>query len=533
MGEPSKVIRPNVIDRLVEYVSPGRAVRRMQNRMMLAYYEAAMPSRLRKFARDRSGPNSLVEKSAVALRTQMRHLERNHDITKGSIDVLVNNMIGPNGIGVEFQPRRRDGTIHEPYAGALAEAFEIWQRRPEVTRRRDWQNVQRVMARMKVRDGEGFAQQLIGNIPSLQHGSAVPYSLELMEADLVPHDFHDDARGIRQGCERNEWGVVRAWHVHRRHPGDDLLFPNSSELKRIPAERMLQVADLGRVGQLRGVTPYASVITRIEDIKDYEESERVAAKVAAMMTAYVKRQAPADEGYSADLDANGQPKPRTLGLSPGMIIDTLAVGEEIGLIDTKRPNVNLVHFRNGQLRAFAAGINASYSSVSRNYDGTYSAQRQELVEQWVHYAVMTDDFIGQFNRLVVEAFILYAHMSNVVPMPGDLLLGSEYDVEYLAPSMPWIDPAKEALAWLTLAQAGFASEIEIIRKRGLRPEAVLEQIDRWRRKCADKGLVFNSNAGISMLLKQQAEDPESTGEEREAAAAMLVAHRRKSLADPP
>ena len=53
------------------------------------------------------------------------------------------------------------------------------------------------------------------------------------------------------------------------------------------------------------------------------------------------------------------------------------VGEEIGTIDTNRPNPNLQAYRDGQLRASAAGLGASYSSISRNYNGTYSAQRQE------------------------------------------------------------------------------------------------------------------------------------------------------------
>lgn len=517
-------------DRFVASLDPQRGVKRLHARTVLATYEAATPSRNRKFRSDKSGPNVLAERGAVALRTQMRYLERNHDITKGSLDVLVNNTVGPNGIGVEFQPRKLDGSIHEEYAQRLGEAHEKWQRFPEVTRRRDWQNVQRIVARTKFRDGECFAQRISGVVNTLEHGSQVPYSLELMEPDLVPMDFNDQSKGIQQGCERNEWGLIRAWHVYKRHPGEMMSLPTFQDLKRIPAERMLQIAESGRIGQIRGITPYASVITRIEDIKDYEESERVAAKIAAMMTAFVKRQAPSDEGYVPQTDANGNPINREINFNPGMIIDTLAVGEEIGLIDTTRPNVNLVHFRNGQLRAFAAGIAASYSSVSRNYEGTYSAQRQELVETFVHYAVHTDDFVGQFDRPVTEDFITAAHLSGVVPKPRDLKLGSEFDVLYLAPSMPWIDPAKEALAWLTLVQAGFASEVEVIRKRGQSPEALLEQVALWRQKCADKGLTFDSNAGLQLLLKQTAADPAATPAARAQAEAMIAAFQQVAVA---
>ena len=514
----------NWIDRLIEPFSPQATLRRLRARAAIASYEAATPSRLRKFRRDGSGPNLLAEKSAVALRTQMRYLERNHDIVKGSLDVLVNNTVGPNGIGIEFQPRKLDGTIHEDYAAQLAEAWEDWQRKPEVTQRRDWQNVQRIAARTKFRDGEVFAQRILGPVASLDHGTRVPYSLELLEADLVPYEFSETARNVFNGCEINEWGRVRAWHVYKKHPGELMNLPTLNDLKRIPADRMLHIAELTRIGQMRGITPYASVITRIEDIKDYEESERVAAKIAARMGPYIKRLAPSDEGYTGPtVDADGNPIPRSLSWEVGQIYDQLAVGEEIGMIDTNRPNPNLVSFRSGQLRAFAAGIAASYSSVSRNYEGTYSAQRQELVETFVHYAVHTDDFVGQFARPVCEDFIDVADLSGVVRKPKDLKAGSEYDVLYLAPSMPWIDPAKEAQAWLTLVQAGFASEVEVIRKRGMSPEALIEQVDLWRKKCQDKGLSFNSNAALKMVLNQTVADPTTDPTAKAQATALLDA----------
>lgn len=46
------------------------------------------------------------------------------------------------------------------------------------------------------------------------------------------------------------------------------------------------------------------------------------------------------------------------------------------MVKSDRPNPNLQSFRNGQLRAVAAGSRGSYSSISRDYDGTYSAQRR-------------------------------------------------------------------------------------------------------------------------------------------------------------
>ena len=497
----------NIVDRIVAYFDPHAGVRRAQMRSALAHYEAAKPGKQRKTRRDSHSPDQLVQAGAGPLRAQARFLERNHDLARGALRTLVNNIIGPNGIGIEPQPRRADGTIHEDYAKALREAWRDWCKTPEVTHRHTWAKTQRLLARAWLRDGECFAQQLIGPVPKLDHGTRVPFSLELFEADMVPLDY-DDGDKIRQGIERNGWGRPVGYWVYKQNPLDAGLVSLSANLRRVSADRMLHIAAIDRIGQLRGVSEFASILTRLDDIKDYEESERIAAKIAAALTAYVKRGSPED--YTAQLDDEGNPIPRDIRIQPGMIIDGLGVGEEIGLIDTKRPNPNVALFRQGQLRAAAAGIGASYSSISRDYNGTYSAQRQELVEQWVHYAVLTDEFVGMAVQPVWEQFVAIAHLSGVVPIPADVAASSADDALFIGQSMPWIDPLKEAKANLELTKAGFASEVEIIRRRGGNPRDVLEQIAAWREKVKQKGLTLSSDAATD---KQAAGPVPANGEQ--------------------
>lgn len=498
----------NAIDRLVSWFSPEAGLRRIQARKVMAYYEAAKPSRKRKFYRDNAGPNVQSQQGAVAIRTQARHLEQNHDIARGILRTLVNNVVGPKGIGIEPQPRRSDGTIHKEYAASLLEAFRDWKRHPEVTQQFHWARVQRLICKTWLRDGEAFAQELIGPVPLLDHGSRVPYSLEVFEPDMVPYSLNDTRRGIRQGIELNAWGRPRAYWVHKHHPTDGVVLSTSNDLKRVPADRILHITVSDRIGQLRGVSEFASVITRLEDIKDYEESERVAAKIAAMLTAYVKR------GNPEHLDPDSLPRdePRELSLEPGAIIDTLELGEEIGLIDSKRPNPNLVTFRQGQLKALSAGVGATYSSIARDYNGNFSAQRQELIEQFVHYAALTDEFVGNIIEPVWRSFVRAAHLSGAVPIPADVLPGSEDDALYVGQQLPWIDPLKEANAWVKLVRAGFASEVEVMRKRGVNPADVLNQVENFRRDAEEKGLVFDSNAAWKMAMDQDADDFRSDGD---------------------
>jgi len=492
----------SLVDRVVEAFSPAAAVRRAGARQALDVlasgraHESSSPSRLRKFFTDGLGPNGIVLQGAAQLRAQARHMERNNDVARGILRTMVNNVVGPTGIGIEPQPRRKDGSIHEEYAAQLRELYRDWVQKPEVTGLFHWSAAQRMACRAWLRDGEAFAQELIGPVPYLSHGTRVPYSLELFESDMVPLTYSEGDR-VQQGIERNAWGRPTSYWVYRSHPiepGGPIML-SRQDLKPISADRVIHLALRDRIGQMRGITEFASIIARLEDIKDYEQSERIAAKVAASLTAYVKKTSP--DGYDASnqsLDEEGRPIGRDMRMSPGMIIDGLSVGEEIGLIDSKRPNPNVVTFRQGQLRAVAAGVGASYSSIAKSYDGTFSAQRQELVEQWINYATLTDEFTGQWVQPVWNGFVRAAALSGVAPVPRDVKPGTENDALYIAQAMPWIDPMKEAEAMAALVKNGFASEVEVMRKRGVNPRDLLEQVTQWRKETASRGLVFSSDA---------------------------------------
>ncbi len=503
----SKAVTTTVADKIVNWLNPEKGLKRLQARKIQAYYEAAKPDRTRKFRRDTAGPNVQVSQGAVAIRNQARHLEQNHDIARGILRTLSINIVGPKGIGIEPQPRTKDGKIHKEYAADLLEAWRDWQTKPDVTGQYHWARIQRMLVKTWLRDGEAFAQLLTGPVPLLDHGTRIPFSLEIFEPDMVPYSLNDTRLGIRQGIELNNWGKPRAYWAHKQHPTDGIVMLSSNNVKRISAEKILHITSTDRIGQIRGISEFASVITRLEDIKDYEESERVAAKISAMLTAYVKRGNP--EMLDPDTlprDSEGNILPREISMQPGTIVDSLEVGEEIGLIDSKRPNPNLITFRQGQLKALAAGVGASYSTIARDYNGTFSAQRQELIEQWGNYATLTDEFVGNVVQPVWEAFVRAADLSGVVPMPKGLKDGSVDDALFIGQSMPWIDPLKEANGWATLVRAGFASETEVMRKRGVNPLDVLDQIEKFRADAKDRGLVFDSDAAWKVISEKLHED---------------------------
>lgn len=476
----------NWLDRMIAAISPETGFRRARFRTMMAGYESAKPDRLRKFSRDHASGDMIARNETRSIRAQARDLDRNHDIAHGALNVLVNNIVGHHGIGIEPQPRSVSGEILEDLGQQLLDLWRDWCRTPEVTYTHNFAGVQRLMCRTWLRDGEAFGQIVEGEVPNLDHRTTVPLSLEMLEPDMVPTESELFIRDGQGGIIRNAWGQPVAYRVYLAHPGDTFLWRRPSDLKTVPADRMLHIKLVDRIGQHRGVSALASVITRLEDLKDYEESERIAAKIAASMAAFIKKGQP-DE-YQIEKDENGNIKRRSMHFQPGMIFDDLAPGEDIGTIDTNRPNANLPAHRDGQLRAAAAGMGASYSSVSRNYDGTYSAQRQELVEQWVHYQTMAEHFTAQFVRPVWERFVSMAMVSGAIRLPGELDMDSLDDALFIGQQMPWIDPLKEASAFETLEANTYMSGPEIIRRRGANPRDVIDQQKKWRRQLDEAGL---------------------------------------------
>lgn len=439
-------------------------------------HEATRSTRQRKLDVDGGSGNRIVGMDALQLRSSARALCRDYDVARSALSVLVQNTVG-SGIDVMPAPRIRGGEVDREIAQQLRDLWDAWWDRPEVTWQHDFGKVQQLLAAAWFRDGEAFWQQLLGPVDFLDHGTDVPLSIELLEADLVPLDLNDKSRGILQGVERNAWGRVVAYHVYKQHPGDGDAY--RIETKRVPAEQMRHLAQIDRIHQVRGLTVFASVVNRLRDIQDYENSERVAAKVAASYCAQIIKDASLLEGMSPDAGAALDTVYRSLSMVPGMIGDDLQPGEKLEIIDSKRPNPNIDTYLNGQLRRFAGGVGASFSSVSLNYNGTYSAQRQELVEKYGGYAMLGEQFVARVLRPVWQDFVRGAVLAGKVRMPKGWTLRELSAAVFIRPQMPWIDPLKEVLAMGERVDRGWMADQQAITQSGNDPEEVARLRDDW------------------------------------------------------
>lgn len=459
---------------MIDRLFPGWALKRAENRAKLAQVQRLLEHdrNNKRHPHRRMGGQSgdaVMEHTKHRIRESARWLEENHDVAVSIIETLKTRLVG-RGTYVEPMAMTRGGELHADLNRAIRRAWRDWKRNPDVTGEYAGVELERIVIGSWLRDGEVFIQH-IGPDSRLGFDRSIQYSLELIESDLVPFDTLRD--NVIHGVEKNTWGRPTAYWFYKDHPGNHAPFRMMAldlDTKRVPADRITHLKLTNRIGQTRGLSIFHASIDRLLDLSDYEDSERVAARVAACLTAFITRDGVTP--YEASADGSGE---RDMRLAPGMVYE-LGVGEGVHTIAPNRPNEQLDPFVNGQLRRVAGGTHVSYSTMSRNYLGTYSSQRQEMVEAEDGYAPLRAKYWGDFLEPVYRRFLRQAVEDRVIALPRDVDIGTLYDVEFRGPALPWIDPQKESKGYELDLVNGFKSRHQIIRERGGDPERVTKEL---------------------------------------------------------
>ncbi|RLV61000.1 phage portal protein [Parashewanella curva] len=481
----------SLLNNAIAFISPSWALKREVARNgyeTIKGYEAAKKSRTHKANRESRGANQAVFAAGKSLREQARWLDENHDISIGILDHLEARIVGANGIVIEPQPKDHNGEILSNLANDIQRRFANWSLNPEVTGRYTRPELERLVLRTALRDGEGFGQHVMGRIAKFKHPNpqGTPYSIEALEPDFIPFELNEPSKGIRQGLETNAWRQVTHYHVLLDHPADVVGFRHKT--KKIRAENMLHLGVFKRLHQLRGISLFHGIITRLADIKEYEESERVAARISAALAFVIRR------GGADDWQAKEGSDDTSINFQPGMTT-TLQPGEDIDTVESKRPNTHLTEFRQGQLKAVSAGSRTGYSPIARDYNGSYSSQRQELVEQDESNQIMQQWFTAGWVRPVFRKWLQMEQLNKINPLilPPELDIDTLFDAVYFGPTMPWIDPDKESKSWERQIKGNAASETEWIRARGKNPNEVKKQRKREVDYNRENGLVTQND----------------------------------------
>ena len=504
----------NGFERLIAKVSPTAALRRHFARTQLKEsvrsYESIELSRLRRQRQDARSPDQIGSISVDKLRLNTRYLDENHDIARSALNTLVAHIVG-TGLLTFPTVKNKAGDLLDDVNNEITKLWSDWSRTPEVTQEYDWPRAQALACRSWLRDGETFAQLLRGHIPALDHGTEVLFSIEQLESDFCPLNLNDSERNVRQGVEKNTWRRPRGYFFFKEYPTETgtsgvlngILQGTSfstgfKDVKRVDAQNVAHLKHADRINQTRGVSIFSSVFTRLDDLKDYEESERVAARIGAAFAFAITKSIDAPGVDPADTSSF-----REMDLAPGIIADALKPGEKIESLKNERPDNKITEFRANQLKAVAGGAGVGYSSFAKDFDGSYSSQRQELVEQNKIYQVLRKEFVASYVNKIYKAFVEVAVVQGLIDVAGVDPL-TLYDADHVGLGTPYIEPKRETDSDIELVKAGFKSKAQVILGRGDNPREVSRQIERERESDNEKELIFSSDYAHDVVADSDA-----------------------------
>jgi lambda family phage portal protein len=462
-------------------------------------YAAARPSRLTAdWVAGTGSADSEIRSSLTNLRARGRALGRDSAYGKRGKTIVVNNVIGA-GIGMQSQVKNARRRLIRKVNDAIEEGFREWMRAQTCHTGGElhFSDLERNAMGQVFEAGEVFVRRHRRAFG----GSEVPYALELIESERVPHGVQPpalaDARGmVRMGVEVDRYyRPVRYW-IRDTHPSDIAFTGDASsiEVRPIPASDIIHMRIIERWPQTRGVPWMHAVATKVNDMSGYSEAEIIAARGASNYLAAVEQSDPMDPSVERQEDGSYE-----VAISPGIILRPRP-NEKITFFAPNRPNAALDPFMRYMLREVAAGIGVSYESLSRDYSqSNYSSSRLSLLDDRDLWRVLQMWFIRTFRDIVHREWLQQAVLARAIPgisIDEYAANSKKFEaVKFKPRGWSWVDPTKEVAAFKEAIKGGLTTQTKVIAATGGGDdiEDVVDERAEELELARERGLVFDTD----------------------------------------
>lgn len=466
-------------------------------------YAAAKGSRLTGgFSYSNNSSDSELCSSLTQLRARSRQLVRDASYAKRAKVIIVNNVIGWSGIGMQCQVMTNDGKLVKRINDDIEAVWSEWceAENCHTGGRLHFAHMERQLMAQVFEAGEVFVR-----IHYRKFGkSKIPLALELIEAERLADEFSQpgtpfSGNDIRMGVEVDSFHRPVAYWIREKHPGDVRWnYENgSNRYERVPAEFIMHLSVTDRWPQTRGEPWMHTAARKMNDMDGYVEAEIVRARAQASMGGAIIT--PEDGGDFGEEQEDGSFEMET---EPG-VFKRLSPGEELQFPNVSAPNPAMDPFMCYMLREVSAGIGISYESLSGDYSkSNYSSSRMGLLDSrdiWRFYQWW---FIRDFRQRVHKIFMTQAMLSGAitaVPMEQWAVNPRKYEaVRYKPRGWTWVDPTKEVQAYIDAIKAGFTTLTDVIAQTaggddiedlGARRKSELELLE-------EMGLVFTTSPDL-------------------------------------
>lgn len=432
--------------------------------------------------------------SLKTLRNRTRDLCKNNDYAKNALRAIENNVVG-QGIRLQAQVTqnngRNAGKLNDKVNSAIESAWADWCRKDSchTAGTLSFQDIERLLITSTAESGEVFVRIVRNKFGR----SKIPFSLEIIEADLLDEQHNEilrNGREVRFGIERDEWQRPIAYYFLTKHPGDYTFSGTADRGRvRVPAEDVIHLFRSSRPSQTRGFPWFAPAIIRMHHLAGFEEAEVIKARAQASIMGFIKSE---NDGL-----ADGtQDKQRVMNFDPG-VIEHLLPGEDFTGFAPTSPGGQFEPFMRAMLRAVAAGIGVSYETLSRDYSqSNYSSSRLALLDDRDNWRTLQQWMIENFHQRVFDIWLDMAWASGALDLPNYAANEAVYKaVRFVPRGWSWVDPVKEVSAYKDAVRSGFMTVSDVVAQSGQDFDELMTQRKREVDTADGLDLVFDTDAG--------------------------------------
>lgn len=424
----------NLLDRLVGFVAPVAAARRMRARLAmeaLGSYTGASKSRrsLKEWKPFGSDADSDILPDLTTLRDRSRDLVRNHPLAGGAIKTKVTHVVG-TGFRLQSRIDRDVVNLDEEAADALEATIEReWRlffdtKDLDITRTQTGNGLTQMVYQQAKENGDVFIL-----LPRTRlMGSPYALRIQVVEADRCCNkDNALDTDTLSGGIQKDEVGAPLAYHILDVHPGK-FFSAKANTWREIPAfgektglRNIIHLYKPTRPGQSRGVPDLAPVIELFKQLSRYTEAEIMAAVISGFFTVFIESEpggGATEFDYSNLGDEAGQKdSDKDMKLGNGLIME-LNPGEKIHDSNPGRPNANFDPFVLAILRQIGCGLEIPFEILIKHFTASYSAARAALLEFWAYVKSERQWLVENFLQIVFEIWMYEAVASGRISAPG-------------------------------------------------------------------------------------------------------------------
>lgn len=420
-------------------------------------------------------------------------MKRNNPIVKSICSLKETDVVGS---GILPQAT----TASETFNDKLADLWEEWADDPTVTGTMTMQGLQQQLASSPL---------IFGDIGVLKTRSGQLQVFDGSRIGDAPVGFMTSTSPDKNGVIVDKVGRPTHYKIGTRVNG------TLSDLKEIPAENFQLFFHRMRPEQWRGVPQLAPCFNSIEDVDEFIQIEMIAAKVAASLSAVVKRSNSVQfEIANREAEEQQDSEGRLEQFEPGAVY-YLDPGEDVSTISANgRPNANAIDFLNWRLRAIGAAVGIPYEFLLNDIGKSSFSASQGVVLQYQNALENDQRQISHFMTGIYRWKVAEWVADGRISIPSEV--DNPFRVRWQPPRFRWINRAAQVDADIRYLQLGALSLDDVASQFGDTARNIMRQkarnIEQAKQLATEFGLedwreLFNpyqtfANANFVELLAQ-------------------------------